>query len=512
MLREVVSGAGMLTLALCVSVQAEGPKLAQAQDGPVYVEWPGVREFSGRMIVRPLQAGALGGMDVSGAALQARDAAARNFIESFVVLEYIPQTDEYIIEVPAGESENDVSERLMGSGNFEYAEPDWLVFPISCPNDTRLGSQWHHDTSHLDSCLGWDIHTGTPETGVGICDTGVRTTHEDLLANRLEGYNAVDRRWESNGGQINDINGHGTLTTGCAAGNGNNGKGISGLGWNLSHRMLRVSNSGGGGSSLSTLQHAARTSIEAGDRAANVSYSGVDSSSNLSTATYIKSIGGLLVWAAGNEGRRLTLSQRDADDIIVVGATNRGDGKPSWSNYGPMVDLVAPGDSVFTTCNNSNTCYASASGTSFSSPLTAGLVGLVFSSNPDLTPDEVEAALKAGVDDLGTAGPDDTYGHGRINTNGALGNSGGGGGVCDKIIKHKVRCRANGTLKGTLRFTDSSENGRVITVTIDGTYDVDTTVNADRAKWSLCCFSAGPHTVELKSPSCPDFAKTTTCQ
>jgi subtilisin family serine protease len=250
---------------------------------------------------------------------------------------------------------------------------------------------------------------------VAICDTGILTTHEDFALHRLEGYNAVDQLWESQGGDIGAVAGHGTLTSGAAAANGNNGKGIAGVGWSLSHRMMRVSNASSGGAYLSTIQHGARTAIEAGDRVANASYSGVDNASNLTTATYIKSIGGLMFWAAGNDGRDLTYGDRDADDLIVVGATDSGDARASFSAYGVFVDLTAPGVSIYTTKAGGDSDYGGASGTSLSTPLATGLAGLVWSYNPTLTPDEVEAALKAGCDDLGAGGLDDTYGYGRIN-------------------------------------------------------------------------------------------------
>ena len=196
--------------------------------------------------------------------------------------------------------------------------------------------------------------------------------------------------------------------------------GVVGVGWDLSHRMIRVSNDSGGGAWQSDLLHGAETSIEAGDRVANVSYSGCDSSSNLTTATYIKSIGGLLVWSAGNDGRWLSMNDRDADDMIVVGATDSGDNHVSWSAYGPFVDLVAPGEYVYTCDADHNSDYASVSGTSFSAPLTAGLCALVFSADPSQTPDQVETVLKTSCDDLGSGGVDNTYGYGRIDTYGAM--------------------------------------------------------------------------------------------
>jgi len=399
---------------------AVGVSLGDGDEPLNYVPIPGVCEFSGQMIARPVQLSAWLVRGTAQARADARIAAARGAMDDFNIIEYVPQTDEYIFEVPSGQDENGVANALMATGDFQYVEPNWIVYPIGCPNDPRFGQQWHHRADRMQSCDGWDTHTGEPTTSVGICDTGVRTTHEDLLLHRLEGYNAVDREWESQGGQINDINGHGTATTGCAAANGNNGVGVAGVGWDLSHRMLRVSNSSGGGSTLAILTHAVRTAIEHGDKVASVSYTGADNSTNLVTATYVKSIGGLLVWAAGNDNRNLNRNDRDDDDLIVAGGTNQSDNKAGFSAYGRFVDVVAPAVGVYTTSNSSNSSYGGATGTSFACPLTAGLCALIWSTEPSWTPDEVEYILKNGCDDLGDPGIDDIFGYGRINTFGSL--------------------------------------------------------------------------------------------
>jgi subtilisin family serine protease len=385
-----------------------------------FVGKPGVQEFSGRLIVRPLQYKAWKAKGLSHKEAVDRVAKARQIIEAKKVIKRVWQTDEYIVRVPAGETEATVSNALMANGLFQYAEPDWIVYPIDVLDDPMLDNQWHHDPNRMQSADGWGIHTGNSTVSVGICDTGIRTTHQDLKLHRLEGYNAVDQKWESEGGDISPVHPHGTQTTGCAAANGHNGVGVAGVGWDLSHRMLRVSNSSGGGAYLSTLRHAARTSIENGDRVASVSYSGVDNSSNLTTATYIKSIGGLLVWAAGNDGRNLTYGNRDYDDIIVAGGTDLNDNLASFSAYGQFVDVTAPAVDVYTTDADNDSDYASVSGTSFATPLTAGLVALIWSYNPSLTPDQVESVLKQGCDDLGDSGVDNTYGYGRINVYGSL--------------------------------------------------------------------------------------------
>ncbi len=419
-LRHVLCSSAILMI-VPSSLLAQAPAARAVQ----YTAVPGDHEFSGRLIVRPIQPQHWQAAGLSEQQIEQRRQEALAALHDYPLVEYVWQTDEFIVSLPQGQTENDAANALLATGQFQYAEPDWIVYPLDCPNDALFNSQWHH--VNMDSCAGWDIHTGNPTVTVGICDTGIRTTHQDFQLHRLEGYNAVDRVWESQGGNIGPIHPHGTMTTGCAAANGNNGVGISGTGWNLSHRMLRVSNSTGGSASMSTLQHAARTAVENGDRVASVSYSGVDTSSNLSTATYIRSIGGLLVWAAGNDNRNLTYGNRDNDDIIVVGATDINDNKASFSAYGQFVDLVAPGVSVFTTDSGSDSDYASVSGTSFATPLTAGLAALIWSADPSLAPDDVEAILKGGVDDLGSSGVDNTYGYGRINVNGSLGLVGGGG-------------------------------------------------------------------------------------
>ena len=408
-----------------LAIQAgQPPNQGTINSNVTFSEVRGDHEFSGRLIVRPIQHQTLQKQGWTVQQIRNHDTLIQLAMGKFVVDEYVPQTDEYIIEVPANETESQTARRLLATGHFQYAEPDWILFPLSCPNDSKFNSQWQH--TNMQSCAGWNIHTGNPTASVGICDTGIRTTHEDFQLHRMEGYNAVDRVWESQGGQIGPVHPHGTMTSGCAAANGNNGKGVSGMGWDLSFRMLRVSNSSGGSSSLSTLQHAARTAVENGNNVASVSYSGADTSSNLTTATYIKSIGGLLVWAAGNDGRNLTFGNRDNDDLIVVGATDINDNSASFSAYGQFVDVVAPGVNIFTTDSGFDSDYATTSGTSFSTPMTAGLIALIWSADSTLTPDEVESILKQGADDLGSNGVDNTFGYGRINVNGSLGLLGGG--------------------------------------------------------------------------------------
>jgi thermitase len=392
---------------------------AEAQVVPnLFEAVPGEREFSGMLIARPLQAAKAAERGLSEAAHARAKVQAERDLRAIGIARHFPEVDEFLVKVPEGETENTVIARLMATGNFEYVEPDWIVFPVACPNDSQFAQQWHHAANRLGSCAAWDLEAGSPNIVVAICDTGILATHEDLLLHRREGFHVPTAKWESQGGPINDVNGHGTNCSGSAAANGNNSVGVAGMGWNLGHRTMRVTDSADGSASISNLTLAARTAADAGDKVASVSYSGVNNSTVFTTGDYVRSKGALLVWAAGNSN--VNLSGNREDSVIVVGATDQNDAKASFSNYGTLIDVFAPGVSIRTTARTANNAYASVSGTSFACPITAGLCGLIWSRNPSLTPAQVESILRSTCVDLGTAGVDGTFGYGRINAAAAI--------------------------------------------------------------------------------------------
>ncbi len=108
--------------------------------------------------------------------------------------------------------------------------------------------------------------------------------------------------------------------------------------------------------------------------------------------------------STGNENRDLSPhGHADDDDLIVAGATDINNAKSTFSDYGTYVDVWAPGSNVYTA--NVGGGYTSVSGTSFSCPLTAGLIALIWSANPGLTPDEVEKYLKQGTEGIYNSSP-----------------------------------------------------------------------------------------------------------
>jgi subtilisin family serine protease len=374
---------------------AAGPDAAAGR----FIERAGVLEFSGQLILKPK---AQPGVDVDDMIAQLGGA----------VVERIAATGEIVISVPAaperGESENAVSAALMASGGFDYAEPNWICYPVGTPNDPQFGNQWHH--SRMGTSLAWDRTTGGPTITVAVVDTGIDTSHPDLAPIRIAGYNAATRQREVDGGAVNDINGHGTHVAGCAAAIGNNGVGVVGMGWNFRLMMVRATNASGGGASMTDLLDGARWAADNGAKTVSCSYSGVSTAAIETTGAVMRANGSLLLWAGGNDGTQIN---NDHPSVIVVGASDQGDNRAGFSNYGNIIDVFAPGVDILATFNGGG--YGYLSGTSMATPIANGLCALIWSVDPSLTPNQIEYFLTRGSVDLGAPGDDAVFGWGRIN-------------------------------------------------------------------------------------------------
>lgn len=412
-MRTRVSRTALLTL-LAGSALASAPALAagpatrtapapEHQPAPRFVERAGQMEFSGELTVRPRQ-------DMVGS----RSDQARARIAA-LVQDYYPEVDEYTITIPAtygprGVAENTFAAELMATGDYQYVEPNWICYPQATPADPLFASQWHHHM--MESQAAWNLFTGSPSVVVAVTDTGIRTSHTDLT-NRVPGFNAVNDLAEVSGGQISDVNGHGTHVAGCAAPANDNGIGVAGPGWGLGVMMIRVSNDAGGGASLDDITQGARWAIDNGAVSASSSYTGVSASTIETSGAYIRSQGGLYLYAADNYNTNH--SSWDHPNVLVVGASDEADNKAGFSSYGLGVDLFAPGVNILSTIRDSDTAYGYASGTSMATPVANGVVGLMFAANPALTPEHLETLLELTCKDWGTPGEDVTYGWGRIN-------------------------------------------------------------------------------------------------
>ena len=188
------------------------------------------------------------------------------------------------------------------------------------------------------------------------------------------------------------------------------------MAWNALILPVRVTNRTDGMAYLSDIARAVTWAADQGADIANISYDVAGSPTVMTAAAYMRSKGGLVVVAAGNTGSDPGFPP--SPDLLVVSATNSGDGLTSWSSYGDYVDLSAPGASILTTSRAGG--YKAVSGTSFASPVAAGLAALLRAINPAYTPAELEALLTDSALDLGAAGADPLYGAGRVDASGAV--------------------------------------------------------------------------------------------
>lgn len=349
--------------------------------------------------------------------VQQRQVEARNRLAPSLRQGY-SDIDSYSVAIPEGVSAEVVAEALMSTGDYEYVSMDWRCYPTdTLPNDPLIGQQWYHASDRIDTTGAWDIVQGNSSTIIAVCDSGVDLDHPDLQAALVPGYNATSNLAQVDGGNVNDdVNGHGSLVAGSAAAVGNNGVGISGIGWNFGIMPVRVSDRADGTALLSEILEGARWASDNGAYGVNCSFGGAEDSETRSSGGHIRAEGHLLVFAAGNDG--LANQTNDWEKVTIVGASNSSDNWVNWSHTGIGIDCIAPGVSIRST--NRTGSYTYTTGTSFSAPITAGALALVHDANPALVADEVEYILLNASDDKEELGEDNKTGWGRINVGRAV--------------------------------------------------------------------------------------------
>ncbi len=338
--------------------------------------------------------------------IEARDRLAPSLRKAF------EDIDMHSVRIPDGVSAEVAAEMLMQTGDYEYVSIDWRCYPTeTIPNDPLFGNQWYHVANRIDTVGAWDFTQGNSSTIIAICDSGIDLNHPDLMAALLPGYNAVDEIAQIDGGDVADNNGHGSLVAGAAAAIGNNGVGVTGIGWNFSIMPIKVSNAADGSAFLSDILGGARWASDNGAYVANCSFGGAEDPATRSTGGHLRLEGHLLVFAAGNDG--LANQTNDWENVTIVGASNQSDNWVSWSHTGIGIDCIAPGVSIRSTTRTGGYTYTT--GTSFSSPITAATLALIHDANPALSADEVEFIMLNACDDKQAVGEDDQTGWGRIN-------------------------------------------------------------------------------------------------
>lgn len=311
-----------------------------------------------------------------------------------------------IVDLPVG-TEQSTLQRLAHHPHLKFAELDRIVKIEMATNDPYLGSEWH--LAKTNAPTAWDRALGRGVT-IAILDTGVESSHPDLAAAMVPGWNFYD-----NNSNTADVYGHGTAVAGTAAAIANNAQGVSGVAGAAKIMPIRICDPSGS-ATYSAMAQGLTWAVDHGARVANISYVAADSSAVISAAQYMKSKGGLVTTSAGNYSRDMGITPTTA--LIPVSATESNDALASWSSWGAFVAVSAPGSGIYTTTTGAS--YGSMSGTSFSAPVTAGVIALMMSANPTLSSSTIESMLYSTAVDLGAPGRDPYFGYGRVDAAAAV--------------------------------------------------------------------------------------------
>ena len=338
-----------------------------------------------------------------------------------------------------------IAKRLENTGLVEGADPDGVRYSAAT-NDPRFVDQWYLPASGPGIGIeqAWNLTTGSSDLVIAVIDTG-RLDHPDLSNRLVKGYDFVFRTrdskdgdgWDADETDLGDWSDvadpsyscatssgfqpsswHGTHISGIIGASTNNGIGVAGINQRSRIQHLRVLGTCGGRTSdeASAIRWAAGLSVPGVPnnptpaRVINLSLGSASACEaieqdaiNAATAA-----GAVVVVAAGNSGQNLattSFAPATCDNVITVTAVRSDGTRASYANYGPPVDIAAPGGptGILSTMNAGSRSvdlsaagwtYGYKQGTSMSTPIVTGIVSLMLSVNPSLVSSQVEAILK----------------------------------------------------------------------------------------------------------------------
>ena len=334
----------------------------------------------------------------------------------------------YVMRLAAGAGWRDAVAALAGVPGIEWAEPD----PVgrgaaTMPNDPRLPDQWglsQEADNDIDAPEAWDLARGTAATVIAVLDTGVDFDHPDFAGKLLPGHDFVNGDADPR-----DDSGHGTSVASIAAARTDDGASVAGVCWDCAILPLKVLD----GSIYGYYSWWADGLVYAADRGVpviNMSMGGTGGSTLLRDAIrYAADRGAVIVAAMMNDGDATPYYPAVYEETVAVGATNELDERAlpfctgGGSNYGPHIDVVAPGDNIIGARLGGGESYWC--GTSQATAFVSGLAGLALSANAGMGREQSRHLLRSGAEDQAggledTPGFDFLYGWGRLNAHRTL--------------------------------------------------------------------------------------------
>lgn len=397
--------------------------------------------------------------------LRFKDMSAR---ESFLAINSLSYSD--LTPIPELNAYVTQARNLITSpGTTLYANQGYRA--TLTPTDPLASGQWH--LARVKATNAWNHQVGSNAVTTAVIDTGFALTHEDLtqawahntgetgpaltegaapnctsrglaldkncnnIDDDSDGYIDNSLGWDfmedSNNVQAGKTNpagsgvSHGTMTTGLIAAGTNNAKGDAGMNWNARVLPLQALDDDGNGTTVS-VSLAVRYAVDHGARIINLSLGGNSDDPILAEQiNYALTNNVVIVAAAGNDGCNCMSYPAAYSGVISVGATNTTNTRASFSSFGNRLDIMAPGTSICSTtwavAQPTNSYVCGVAGTSFSAPITAGVVSLLVSQNSSLTPDQVRNAIITSatkLPEMNGANWTATYGYGLLDTYAAL--------------------------------------------------------------------------------------------
>jgi subtilisin family serine protease len=375
----------------------------------------------------------------------------------------------YLLHVPINSDIRSIVNEYSLCPDVVYAEPNGIGHPCSIPNDANFSNQWYlHNTGQvfcvwnghnysgkpdadIDAPEAWDMEKGSSSVVIAIIGTGIDYTHPEFIGKLWNNTDEIPNNGidDDNNGYIDDVMGwdfynndsdpkdmvgHETHISGIVGAGTNNSIGVAGICWDCRIMPVEIYDA----DIIWLAANAAKGIVYAVDNGADVM--SISSGSNnpynvlLDAVNYAHGKGVFFCAAAGNSNSNTKTYPAAYDNVTAVAATNQYDqrcgpgdwGPGSGSQYGDWLDIAAPGNFIFSTTPTYHVLlndwgmsenYSIGRGTSFASPIVAGVAALLLSKDPSLTPDEVKALLCGNVDPYNST---EYIGTGRLNAQKAL--------------------------------------------------------------------------------------------
>ena len=313
----------------------------------------------------------------------------------------------------------ELANTLYETGIFIAVEADIFNIEgsIRCTNDGDFGLLWglnNNSGPDVKACEAWNLTDGSGST-VAIIDKGVDLDHSDLSANIVGSY---DTETDTSPSKIYDSDSHGSMIAGIIGAESNNEQ-VVGLAHGAS--LLSISNAMDG--TANGREKKANGILWAVNNGADV----ISNSWSIEPSLFVEDAidiareqgrsgrGCVIVHPTGNSSISYVEYPANLFGVMAVGAVSQSGTRASFSNYGYELDVVAPGDDIWSTSLNDN--ISKGDGTSYAVPYVSGIAALAFSANPFLTEEEAREIIKKTAQKVGGYNYNNSNVYGTYNEN-----------------------------------------------------------------------------------------------